>query len=83
MEMIKPIDGRFLGDSKTMTVLDSQDNVIFRAYNRGDDYWTCTDHDLIGNAFKGDSALGETEPNEDTLDDTEPNESRTLNHLDQ
>jgi hypothetical protein len=40
MEMIKPIDGRFLGDRKTMTILDGQDNVILRVYNRGDDYWT-------------------------------------------
>jgi hypothetical protein len=38
MEIIKPFDGRFLGDSKTMTILDGQDNVILRAYNRGDDY---------------------------------------------
>jgi hypothetical protein len=38
MEMIEPIDGSFLGDSKTMTILDGQDNIILRAYNRGDDY---------------------------------------------
>jgi hypothetical protein len=48
-------------------------------------YWTCTDHDLIGNAraFKGDSALGETDPNKDTPEDADPNESQTLIHLDQ
>jgi hypothetical protein len=55
------------------------------AYNRGDDYWTCTNHDLIGNAgaFKGDSVFGETDPNEDSPEDADPNESHTLIHLDQ
>jgi hypothetical protein len=85
MEIIKPTDGRFLGGSKTVNKLDGQDNVILRAYNREDDYWKCTDHDRIGDAraFKGDSALGETDPNEDTLEDADPNESQTLIHLDQ
>jgi hypothetical protein len=44
-----------------------------------------TGHDLIGNAraFKGHSALGETDPNEDTPEDADPKESQTLIHLDQ
>jgi hypothetical protein len=69
MKMIKPIDGR-LGDSKTMTILDGQDNVILSTYNRGDDYWT-------SKIMSGPSKVILV------LEKQIPNESQTLIHLDQ
>jgi hypothetical protein len=82
MEMIKSIDGRFLGESKTIPYWMVKTISFFVPIIAK----MTTGHvDLIGNArvFKGDSALGETDPNEDRYEEADQNESQTLIHLDQ
>jgi hypothetical protein len=47
MEMIKYNDGSFKGDKHTLVVMDGNGNEVLRGVNRGDDFWSCLDRDLI------------------------------------
>jgi hypothetical protein len=46
-EMIKYNDGSFKGDKRTLVVMDGNGNEVLRGVNRGDDFWSCLDIDLI------------------------------------
>ena len=46
MEMVKSNNGSFIGDKDHIIIRDGQDRTILKGFNRGDDFWTCEDHDL-------------------------------------
>lgn len=60
MEIVKANKGFFSGDSNSLTIRDSNDNTIIKAYNFGDDFWSCTDDDLAPTAIAFDSDVVDT-----------------------
>jgi hypothetical protein len=70
MEMVKYNDGSFKGDKHTLVVLDGKGNEILRGINRGDDFWSCSDKDLISTSSVSAYPSGVDDigmPNDSTL----------------
>ena len=55
MDIVKANKGSFSGDFNNLTIRDSNDNTIIKAYNFGYDFWSCTDDDLAPTAIAFDS----------------------------